>query len=542
MLTSPFFKNQKFLPVKNKKPLVASWEEALPGEQAKAKWPNEELAMIAGDLLCIDVDIQHDGKEEDVYAMGFPRDTWKNKTPRGGCHLIYKPYEGFKIGNLVGKLAQGVDVRFGNGYIVVPPSTGYVTVCDAEPKSFAASDIKLPEIIKKTTEIVQNNQPSNADTIKEGRRHATLLTEGGKLRRAGAGEIVLNAALHAMNRYMCNPSLSEFELNNILSSLLKFSPDEMFEKLEFKKTNSTSLEDEEVTIITARSLNEQKGHETTKWIWRDVIPEAKPSLIFGDGGVGKSTLAIQICKDILEREKTNTVLWCPVEGNIDDTREKVDEMEVDVDRFAFLSRGGDESFQFEKPEDLIFLDRYMNKLRPKIVIVDSLRSMSKKEINHRDYGEVMRELQQVVCQKYGATLLYLHHENKAGEAMGTQAIKAQCRIMLQMLDGIDGKTLVKTKSNIGNPPELLITKQGNKLAIGKANGSRNKQVEEVLKELFQVNDRIGQRDTFNAVQANLCIPDDKMESLRKSIYKIIPSLGIRSEGNKATGYYFVKGR
>jgi hypothetical protein len=50
-----------------------------------------------------------------------------HRTPRGGFHLIYRlPKE--PLPNSVGKLARGVDTRGEGGYVIWPPSEGYVVV------------------------------------------------------------------------------------------------------------------------------------------------------------------------------------------------------------------------------------------------------------------------------------------------------------------------------------------------------------------------------------------------------------------------------
>ena len=92
--------------------------------EAIAANPGMNLAIAVPDgMIVIDVDPRNGGdyQLQDIEAASgqFP-DTWDQMTGGGGRHLCYQVPQGMKF---AGKLAPGIDVKQGGGYIMVEPST-----------------------------------------------------------------------------------------------------------------------------------------------------------------------------------------------------------------------------------------------------------------------------------------------------------------------------------------------------------------------------------------------------------------------------------
>lgn len=96
-----------------------------------SQWPDANVAIATGPaskLLVVDIDtdpkksINGFASMETLQARGlsFP-ETMRIRTPRGGVHLYYE-YDGSDIGNSVGKIAPGIDIRGVGGYVLAPPS------------------------------------------------------------------------------------------------------------------------------------------------------------------------------------------------------------------------------------------------------------------------------------------------------------------------------------------------------------------------------------------------------------------------------------
>lgn len=65
-------------------------------------------------------------------AIGIVPETYTVQTRSGGVHLYFK-HPGIPVPNSVSKLGPGIDVRGENGYVVAPPTDGYVVLDDRSP-------------------------------------------------------------------------------------------------------------------------------------------------------------------------------------------------------------------------------------------------------------------------------------------------------------------------------------------------------------------------------------------------------------------------
>jgi hypothetical protein len=101
-------------------------------------------AMVVPDgYVCVDLDIRPDknGCEALEKFVGYSKEdmtTWTDTTPSGGIHAFFRTSEMFSSRSIV----EGVDIKAaGKGYVVIPPSRGYI-------RSSSATEIRdLPEWI-----------------------------------------------------------------------------------------------------------------------------------------------------------------------------------------------------------------------------------------------------------------------------------------------------------------------------------------------------------------------------------------------------------
>jgi hypothetical protein len=103
------------------------------------RWPDALIGMPTGAVsgtLVLDLDVKHgrDGIAAfDVLRAG--RDLPPHplvQTGSGGQHIYLAAVPGRRVGNSVGRIAPGIDVRGDGGYVIVPPSPGY-TVLERAP-------------------------------------------------------------------------------------------------------------------------------------------------------------------------------------------------------------------------------------------------------------------------------------------------------------------------------------------------------------------------------------------------------------------------
>ncbi len=131
--------------ISTKKPRLDSWKalqtEAASPERVKdwyRQWPNAGLAVVTGELngICVlDLDVG-DGdepsgweslQETDFVLPSSASPTPIVKTPSGGYHLYYPFSSDLPQGARIWELHH-VDGRAEGGYVIAPPSTGYLWV------------------------------------------------------------------------------------------------------------------------------------------------------------------------------------------------------------------------------------------------------------------------------------------------------------------------------------------------------------------------------------------------------------------------------
>ncbi len=192
-------------------PQIHSWWQETPGA-------NIGLHPAPSGLVVIDVD-GGAGREAAMKLGLFTQPTLTAVTPRG-WHLYFR-HPDFAVSNK--PLAPGVDVRGDEGYVVVPPSvhpsgTAYRWVKDA------TLDL-APDIV----ELLRNGAGPHAATplperIPETQRNTTLFSLAGTMRRRGAAEAEILAALGVMNTTRCVPPLPTDEVEKIAHSACRYPP------------------------------------------------------------------------------------------------------------------------------------------------------------------------------------------------------------------------------------------------------------------------------------------------------------------------------
>jgi hypothetical protein len=102
--------------------------------EIKAQFGTPGAAMIGvptgqgAGFFVVDLDVKNGGQGLEWLAANQHRlpDTRRHKTRSGGVHLLFAMPQGRIIRNSAGRIAAGVDVRGNGGYIIAPPSPGYL--------------------------------------------------------------------------------------------------------------------------------------------------------------------------------------------------------------------------------------------------------------------------------------------------------------------------------------------------------------------------------------------------------------------------------
>jgi len=195
-------------------------------------------------IVVLDIDPRHGGRDalQELEAKhGKLPDTLRFHTGGDGEHILFR-HPGGTIGNSVGQIGAGIDVRGDGGYIVAPPSlhasgSRYrlprgmrLKKTIAELPSWLLEKLQGKNLGAQSTASKQSIADLVRSKIIEGQRNNTIARLAGYLlHRQVAPEICLDL-LSAFNEARCVPPLSADEVLKTLSSI---------DRLAFSKINPT---------------------------------------------------------------------------------------------------------------------------------------------------------------------------------------------------------------------------------------------------------------------------------------------------------------
>lgn len=210
------------------------------GEQIRAwwtRWPNANVAVATFGVVVIDIDPAGKRWPPEPNQRAAIRATQcpLARTPRGGFHLYFRLPLGKRWHCSAGQLARGVDVRTQGGYVLVPPSrTRAGQYCWLRPlvppERLPLPPAWLADALDRLYEVGHRTSPNGprdplADApavLRQGQRNCGLASLAGRLRRAGASQAELEAALLAFNAGRCDPPLPEREVLAIARSIARY--------------------------------------------------------------------------------------------------------------------------------------------------------------------------------------------------------------------------------------------------------------------------------------------------------------------------------
>jgi hypothetical protein len=181
----------------------------------------------ASDISVVDVDRLEALKELNPQLKQELDKTRTIRTPHGGLHFYLNHVEG--ITNRTGSLPNGIDIRGEGGYVILPPSEGYVVVNSAPIAD--APDLLLEALRDEPQSTGDPGRPrsrtlgpDDAGPIHEGTRNTTLASIAGRLHDGTRDLAQLEADLQAVNESRCVPPLEGAEVQGIAKSIHRLAP------------------------------------------------------------------------------------------------------------------------------------------------------------------------------------------------------------------------------------------------------------------------------------------------------------------------------
>jgi hypothetical protein len=184
--------------------------------------------------VVLDIDPRHGGNAslavlEEMHGP-LPK-TPTVETGGDGRHYYFRYPSGHKVKSSTLRAAgTGLDVKADAGGVVAPPSrheTGqlYFWAAGASPDDVPLADLPpwlLAVVTDQHSSDARSDEIAVGGAIPQGRRHETLVSLAGTMRRRGMSPAAMEAALLAENQARCNPPLGEREVCSIAASILKY--------------------------------------------------------------------------------------------------------------------------------------------------------------------------------------------------------------------------------------------------------------------------------------------------------------------------------
>jgi RecA-family ATPase len=177
-----------------------------------------------------------------------------------------------------------------------------------------------------------------------------------------------------------------------------------------------------------------------EWIVPDYIPHKTVTLLFGDGGTGKSLLALQLASArALAREwigllpEPGRTLVLSAEDDADELQRRLDDIRkfynarmADLADMRLIDLVGEDSIlgvlakgQIEPTSMYHALDAYMTEFEPSLTILDVLADMFAGDENSRPQSRQFVGLLKKLARKHDCAFLLLAHPSLTGMNTGT---------------------------------------------------------------------------------------------------------------------------
>lgn len=436
---------------------MAAWELWSQPQFAKSN-----IGIHCEGLIVVDVDdykaVTQSGALD---ALGLPP-TRVVKTARGGYHLYFS---GPDVANSASKLAPGIDVRGVNGYVVGPGSVtenGAYEVIEDRPVAEAPQaliDKCKAAKESQSRESVDWGAETSPTRMEDGRQF--LATARISVEGCGGNETAFRviselwdkgvSASGALDLLLedwnerCLPPWSHDELRGLIHHVHTYAKnafgcraaDSIFGAVVIPAAEPP--EDDWVVISAASWMD--KPIPPRKWYIEDWIPANNVALLYGDGAVGKSLVALQLAAagvtgtkwlglDIAQK---GPVLVLSAEDEADMIQGRLSEVIRPFGIMAsyrdlhVVSRAGLDAgmARFDRDENMVAtgiwakLVETVSRLRPKLVILDNLadiflgNEISKQQA--RSFVNLLRGL----CIQLDTTVIVLAHPSQSGMQSGS---------------------------------------------------------------------------------------------------------------------------
>lgn len=407
------------------------------------RWQSGLLTGQASGVVVLDVDPRNGGDEtlsllERQYGP-LPH-TVESVTGQRGRHIFLA-----HVGPLPSvKLGPGLELKADDTQVVLPPSHSgfgpYVWDAMAHPDDVPVAP--LPDWVRQLAEAsarTTGGAPPLPNKIPAGERNATLTSLAGTMRRRGAGEAAIFAALTVENDERCDPPLPEREVRRIAQSVARYAPEPTVGGF----TNGHRAEDVPPAEADGEPERKRFAFTTPAEILTRPAPERlvddfllvnSTSMTFGDSESLKSFIMLDVSLSIAggwywqgRKVKQGPVVYIYAEGGAD----------LHLRLQAWSKAHGrplpetlyfvEEAVHFLEPGDVdVLLERIAElPIKPVLIVIDTLARMTTggDENSTKDMGLFVEALEHL-RRATRANVNVIHHTNRQGELRGSSSLRA----------------------------------------------------------------------------------------------------------------------
>jgi|GEM_PF-1251689 len=419
-------------------------------ERIKSWWernPDMNIGVAAGEtsgIIVYDIDPRNGGEESWTKWLaenGDVPDGIMGLTAGGGQHYIAKYQQGVRSC----KLKQGIDLLSDGRYFVAYPSTiegrSYQWEASSDPFEGAAPfDIPKRWSDAMVDRRVEHTQSVQGELIK-GNRNNGLSSLAGAMRHLGMQENEILQAIMVVNDTRCVPALPDSEVRQIARSVSRYAPD-------LDLASDVALGSEAAEALLAAEIADTDYYFTRatlflsqpapiQWVVKDWLPKQSIAMMYGESGVGKSFIALDMACSIAsgklwQNVKTSqgTVVYLAGEGNYG-IRQRIASWCIkhnvsSLDDLLISNKPLD----LDAPGSAIKVIEAIKELcdgNISILYVDTLNNhMSGDENSARDTRTMINNCK-IIGAALGCTVVFVHHtglnDASKGRARGSSAWK-----------------------------------------------------------------------------------------------------------------------
>lgn len=208
-----------------------------------------------------------------------------------------------------------------------------------------------------------------------------------------------------------------------------------------------------------------------EWLWYPYIPFGKITIIQGDPGEGKTTLALRIASllsngeqlpcDETERAPIN-IIYQTAEDGLDDTiKPRLEEAGADCSMITVIDESETALNMLDER-----IEEAINELSAKLVILDPIQAYVGANINMNNANEVRTVMSRIgkVAEKHRCAILLVGHMNKGSgskssyRGLGSIDFQASARSVLivgRIKDNPEMRVMVQDKSSLAPEGEAI---------------------------------------------------------------------------------------